>query len=195
MKIVSTAPLLALALTGLAAASFAAPTKYNVDPNHTYPSFEADHMGGLSTLRGKFNASSGTIVLDREAQSGSIEVNVDTSSIDFGHDKLNAHAKSADMFDVAKYPTATYVGKLTKFSQGVPTEAEGTLTLRGVAKPVTLKIDRFLCKPHPMLKKEVCGANAVATLNREDFGIAYGKQYGFDMGVKLAIQVEALKAE
>jgi polyisoprenoid-binding protein YceI len=192
MKIVSATPLIVLAL---ASASMAAPTKYNIDPNHTYPSFEADHMGGLSILRGKFNTSSGTIVLDREAQSGSIEVNVDTASIDFGHDKLNAHAKSADMFDVAKYPTATYVGKLTKFSGGAPTEAEGTLTLHGVAKPVTLKIDRFLCKPNPMNKKEVCGANAVATLNREDFGISYGKQYGFDMGVKLAIGVEAVKAD
>ncbi|MGH8189069.1 MAG: YceI family protein [Steroidobacteraceae bacterium] len=192
MKIVSTTPLVLLALAG---AAIAAPTKYSIDPNHTYPSFEADHMGGLSTLRGKFNASSGTIVLDREAHSGSIEVNVDTASIDFGHDKLNAHAKSADMFDVAKYPTATYVGKLTKFANGAPTEAEGTLTLHGVAKPVTLKIDRFLCKPHPMTKKEVCGANAVATLNRDDFGISYGKQYGFDMGVKLAIEVEAAKAD
>jgi polyisoprenoid-binding protein YceI len=190
MKIVSTTPLLVLAVAG---AAIAAPSKYNIDPDHTYPSFEADHMGGLSTLRGKFNSSSGTIVLDREAQTGSIEVNVATNSIDFGHDKLNAHAKSADMFDVAKYPTATYVGKLTKFSGGAPTEAEGTLTLHGVSKPVTLKIDRFLCKPHPMRKKEVCGANAVAKLNREDFGISYGKQYGFDMGVTLAVQVEALK--
>ena len=192
MKIVSATPLFLLALAG---ASIAAPTKYSIDPNHTYPSFEADHMGGLSTLRGKFNKSSGTIVLDREGQTGSIEVNVETDSIDFGHDKLNAHAKSADMFDVAKHPTATYVGKLTKFANGAPTEAEGTLTLHGVAKPVTLKIDRFLCKPHPMNKKEVCGANAVASLNRDDFGISYGKQYGFDMDVKLAIEVEAVKAD
>jgi polyisoprenoid-binding protein YceI len=176
-----------------AGAATAAPVKYAIDPNHTYPSFEADHMGGLSTLRGKFNSSSGSIVLDREAQSGTLEVKIDTASLDFGHDKLNEHAKSADMFDVQKFPTATYSGKLVKFSGGAPTEVEGTLTLHGVTKPVTLKIDRFLCKQHPMAKKEVCGANATATLNRADFGIDYGKQYGFNMDTKLAIAVEALK--
>jgi polyisoprenoid-binding protein YceI len=178
-----------------AGTALAAPVKYTIDPSHTYPSFEADHMGGLSTLRGKFNSSSGTIVLDREAGSGSIDVTVDVSSLDFGHDKLNEHAKSPDMFDVKKFPTATYTGKLVKFANGAPTEAEGTLTLHGVSKPVTLKIDRFLCKQHPMSKKEVCGANAVASLNRDDFGVSYGKQYGFNMETKLAIEVEAGKAE
>lgn len=99
MKIAFATPLLVLVAAG---ASLAAPVKYDIDPGHTYPSFEADHMGGLSTFRGKFNTTSGTIVLDRAAETGSIEVNVDTGSIDFGHDELNAHAKSADMFDVAK---------------------------------------------------------------------------------------------
>lgn len=184
----------AIATAVLAAgAAVAAPVKYAIDPNHTYPSFEADHMGGLSILRGKFNATAGTIVLDRDAQAGSIDVTVDTTSLDFGHDKLNDHAKSPDMFDVKKFPTASYAGKLVKFANGAPTEAEGTLTLRGVSKPVTLKVDRFLCKQHPMAKKEVCGANATATINREDFGIGYGKEYGFNMDVKLAIEVEALK--
>jgi polyisoprenoid-binding protein YceI len=191
MKITAAMLTIVMAVTS----ATAAPVKYTIDPDHTYPSFEADHMGGLSTLRGKFNSSKGTIVLDREAQTGSVEVMVDTASLDFGHDKLNEHAKSPDMFDVKKFPTATYTGKLVRFVNGAPTEAEGTFTLRGVTKPVTLKIDRFLCKPHPMLKKEACGANATATLNREDFGITYGKQYGFDMEVKLAIEVEALKAQ
>jgi polyisoprenoid-binding protein YceI len=178
-----------------AGTALAAPVKYKIDSDHTYPSFEADHMGGLSTLRGKFNSSSGSIVLDREAQSGTLEVTVDAASLDFGHDKLNEHAKGPDMFDVKKFPTATYSGKLVKFSNGAPTEVEGTLTLHGVSKPLTLKIDRFLCKPHPMNKREVCGANATATLNRDDFGVSYGKQYGFNMETKLEIEVEALKAE
>jgi len=171
----------------------AAPVKYTIDPNHTYPSFEADHFGGLSTWRGKFNSTSGTIVLDREAGTGSLDVKIDTASIDFGHEKLNEHAKSADMFDVEKYPEATYTGKLTKFVNGAPTEVEGSLTLKGVSKPVKLTIDRFLCKPNPMNKKEVCGANATARINREDFGIDYGKPYGFDMTTVLHIQVEAIR--
>ncbi len=108
------------------------------------------------------------------------------SSIDFGMPKLNEHAKSAEIFDVAKYPTATYTGKFTKFNGAAPTEAEGTLTMHGVTKPVTLKIDSFLCKPNPMSKKEVCGADASATFNRADFGVNFGDKYGFKQEVTAA---------
>ena len=178
-------------------AAVAAPVKYTIDSNHTYPSLEADHFGGLSTWRGKFNKTSGSIVLDTQAGSGTVDVTVDTTSIDLGHDKLNDHVKSdAAMLDVQKYPTATYTGKLTKFVDGKPTEVDGTLTLHGVTKPLTLKIDQFGCRPHPMQKgKEVCGANATGSLDRGAFGVDWGKNYGFKMDTKLAIQVEALKAE
>lgn len=186
---------LATAASLAAGAALAAPATYNIDPGHTYPSFEADHMGGLSKLRGKFNSSSGKIVLDKEGKTGTVEINVDTSSLDFGHDKLNDHAKGADMFDVAKFPTATYKGKITKFDGAAPKEVQGELTLKGVTKPVTLTVGSFLCKMHPMQKKEVCGADASGSFNRADFGIDYGKNFGFDMNVKLAIEVEALKAE
>ena len=186
------------AFVGLAlasAAALAAPVQYNIDPGHTYPSFEADHMGGLSILRGKFNATSGTISVDKEAQTGTVDIKIDMTSLDFGHDKLNAHAKNPDMFDVEKYPTATYTGKLVKFKAGAPTEVDGTLEMHGVKKPVKLTINKFMCKPHPMAKKEVCGADASGTINRDEFGVGYGKQMGFDMNVKLLISVEALKAD
>jgi polyisoprenoid-binding protein YceI len=103
---------------------------------------------------------------------------------------MDEHAKSADLFDAAKYPTATYSGKFTKFNGTAPTEAQGTLTLHGVTKPVTLVINSFMCKLTPMTKKEVCGADASASFDRSDFGMSYGDQYGFRMGVKLEIQVE-----
>lgn len=181
--------------TLIALPALAAPVTYNVDPNHTYPSFAADHFGGLSVWRGKFDSSSGKVVLDKEAGTGTVSIVVNTNSINFGHEKLNEHSKSAEMFDVAKFPTATYEGKLAKFKAGAPTEIDGTLTLHGVTKPVTLKIDKFLCKPNPMIKKDVCGADATASIDRADFGIDYGKAYGFDMSVKLQIQVEAVKAD
>jgi polyisoprenoid-binding protein YceI len=184
--------LLLAAIVGSSAA-LAAPVTYTIDSSHTYPSFEADHLGGLSIWRGKFNSSSGTIVLDREAKTGSIEVKIDMDSVDFGFDRMNTHAKSPDMLDVAKYPTATYTGKLGNFKDGAPTEAEGTLTMHGVTKPVKLTINKFLCKQHPMNKKDMCGADASATLNREDFGISYGKQLGFNMDVNLKIAVEGVK--
>ena len=178
----------------IGASAFAAPVTYTLDPAHTYPSFAADHFGGLSVWRGKFNTTSGKVVYDKDAKSGSIEVTVDMSSINFGMPKLDEHAKSAEMFDVAKFPTATYSGKFTKFNGASPTEAEGTLTMHGVTKPVTLKIDSFLCKQNPMSKKEVCGADATATVNRADFGVNYGDKYGFKQEVKLQIQVEGSPA-
>jgi polyisoprenoid-binding protein YceI len=183
---------LPVAVASLAVGSaLAAPVTYQVDPAHTYPSFEADHFGGMSVWRGKFDSSSGTIVLDRAAGTGTIEITVDTSSIDFGNPKLNEHAKSGEMFDVQKYPTAVYKGTLTNFKNGAPTEAHGELTLHGVTKPLNLTINSFVCKTTPMSKKERCGADASATLNRADFGINFGDKYGFNMQVKLAIQVEA----
>jgi polyisoprenoid-binding protein YceI len=184
------ASMAALASTG----AFAVPVTYDLDPAHTYPSFEADHMGGLSVWRGKFDKSSGKVVYDKDAKSGTIEVTVDMSSVDFGMPKLNEHAKSAEIFDVAKFPTATFSGKFTKFNGASPAEAQGTLTMHGVTKPVTLTINSFVCKPSPMTKKEVCGADASAMFNRSDFGVNFGDKYGFKQEVKLQIQVEGSPA-
>jgi polyisoprenoid-binding protein YceI len=181
-------------LAYVAGSALAAPVTYQIDPNHTYPSFEADHLGGLSVWRGKFDKSSGTIVLDKEKTTGTVDVTVDAASIDFGHQKLNEHAKSPEMFDVSKFPTATYKGTLAKFSNGAPTEVQGELTLHGVTKPVTLTINQFRCMMNPMIKKEVCGADASGTFNRSDFGVSYGDSYGFKQEVKLAIQIEGVRA-
>jgi polyisoprenoid-binding protein YceI len=178
----------------LNASAFAAPVTYVLDPKHTFPSFAADHMGGLSVWRGKFTDTSGKVVYDKDAKSGSIEVTVVMSSVDFGLPKLDEHAKSPEIFDVAKFPTATFSGQFTQFNGATPTEAAGTLTLHGITKPLTLKINSFMCKPNPMTKKEVCGADASATFNRSDFGITYGDAYGFKMWVKLEIQVEGSPA-
>lgn len=184
----------ATVFTAITATAFAAPVTYVIDPKHTYPSFAADHMGGLSVWRGKFTETSGKVVYDKDAKTGSIDVTVNVGSIDFGNAKLDEHAKSAEIFDAAKYPTATYVGKLTKWNGSSPTEAEGTFTLHGVSKPLTLKINSFMCKPNPMTKKEVCGADASASFDRSDYGITFGQAYGFQMWVKLDIQVEASPA-
>ncbi|HEY0802305.1 MAG TPA: YceI family protein [Steroidobacteraceae bacterium] len=176
------------------ASAFAAPVTYTLDPQHTYPSFEADHFGGLSVWRGKFDATSGKVVYDKDAKSGSLEVTIDMSSVDFGMPKLNEHAKSPEIFDAAKFPTAKFSGKFTKFNGATPTEAQGTLTMHGVTKPVSLTINSFKCMQNPMSKKEVCGADASATINRADFGVNYGEKYGFKQDVKLAIQVEGSPA-
>ncbi|MGH8085670.1 MAG: YceI family protein [Lysobacter sp.] len=194
-KILSRTALIAL-LACAPATAMAATEHYTIDPEHTFPSFEADHMG-ISIWRGKFNTTRGKVTLDKAADTGTVtdgtvDITVDLASVDFGHDKLNEYAKGPDLFDVAKYPQATYRGTLAGFEDGRPTRLVGELTLHGVTRPVELDITLFNCVPHPMLKREQCGADAHGTIERDDFGIDAGKEYGFDMTVTLRIQVEAL---
>ena len=183
--------LISLLAAGVASTSALAADTYTVDPNHTYPSFEADHMG-ISVWRGKFTKTSGTITLDRAAKTGTIDITIDASSIDFGHAKLNDHVKSAEVLDAQKFPTAVYKGTSIKFDGDKPVAIEGELTLHGVTKPVQLQINKFACVQNPMLKREVCGADASATFNRADFGVSFGVPR-FSPEIKLAIQVEAIK--
>ena len=179
------------AVSSLGAGAAIAADTYKIEPNHTYPSFEADHMG-ISVWRGKFNKTDGTVTLDRKAKTGTLDITVYIDSIDFGHDKMNDHAKKEDIFNVAKFPTSTFKAKSIKFTGDVPTSAEGDFTLHGVTKPLTMTINKFKCINHPMLKREVCGADVTGTFQRSDFGINFGLPR-FSPEVKLAIQVEAVK--
>ncbi len=187
--------LLCLSLLLGAAVAHAAPQTYTIAPTHTYPSFEADHMGGMSVWRGKFRSSSGTVTLDTAAQTGDVDITVDPASIDFGMDALDTEAKGPDLFDVARYPTATYRGKLAQFRNGAPTAVIGQFTLHGVTRPLNLTIRSFKCGLNPLTRKQTCGADAIATFDRADYGMDYGRAYGFKMAVNLAIQVEATKAD
>lgn len=183
--------LISLFAVGTVVSTAWAADTYTIDPSHTYPSFEADHMG-ISVLRGKFTKTSGFITLDRVAKTGTVDIIIDASSIDFGHAKLNDHVKSAEVFDVARFPSATYKGTAIKFDGDTPVAVDGQLTLHGITKPLQLTINKLTCLQHPMLKREVCGADASATFNRADFGITYGTPR-FSPEVKLAIEVEAIK--
>jgi polyisoprenoid-binding protein YceI len=182
-----TAILIALAALPAAAES----VTYEIDPAHTFPSFEADHMG-MSVFRGKFNRSSGQVTLDKAAGTGTLAVEIDLASIDFGQDDLNALMAKPEYFDTARHPQARYTGRLAGFVNGEPTQVVGELTLRGVTRPLTLQIEAFKCMPHPIFKRDWCGADAHATFDRAAFGIDAGKDYGFDMDVVLRIQVEAV---
>jgi polyisoprenoid-binding protein YceI len=191
----TTSPLLAAALAVFSTAiAQAAPVTYQIDPHHTFPSFEADHMG-ISVWRGKLNKSSGTVSFDKATGSGSIDIAVDLASIDFGHDQLNGWARGKDFFDVKKHPKALYKGRFDGGSNGVPAQVLGELTLHGVTRPVVLKINSLKCVPHPLHKRELCGADAEASFNRDEFGLGVGKEYGFKMDVTLRIQVEAVAAQ
>jgi polyisoprenoid-binding protein YceI len=184
--------LTAALLAGTALPAIAAPESYTVDPAHTYPSLEFSHMG-MSVWRGKFNKSSGKIVLDRAAKTGTVDVTIDVGSINFGLAAMDEKARSDDFFNVEKYPTATYKGTI-KFAGDKPKSVEGSITLMGVTKPVSLSINIFNCMPHPMLKREFCGADAEAEMNWGEYGMKMSQYGKGDAGkVRLRIQVEALK--
>jgi polyisoprenoid-binding protein YceI len=186
--------MLATALFGALVPASATAGSYTVDPRHTYPSIEFSHMG-ISVWRGKFNRTTGKITLDRVAKSGTVDVMVDVASINFGLDAMDEKARSDDFFDAARYPTVTYKGKI-KFSGDLPASVEGQVTIRGVTRPIVLNIHLFNCIPHPMLKREVCGADAEGELNWSEYGMKMS-QYGQGAAgkVRLRIQVEAIKDE
>lgn len=181
------------ALLALASAGASAQV-YNIEPGHTYPSFEADHMG-LSFWRGKFTKSSGKVVLDRGSKTGgSIEIAIDASTVDFGHAKMNEKARGDEIFNVAKFPTITYRSTALKFDGDRLVGVDGEMTMLGITKPLALNVTHFKCIIHPMLKREVCGADAHGRFDRSDFGMNIGLPR-FSPEIKLAIQVEAVKAD
>ena len=166
--------------------------RYQIDPDHTYPSFEADHLGGLSKWRGKINATKGVITIDNDHLKGTVEIKIDMKTQDFGHEKMNERARKKDLFYVEKYPYAFYSGTLI-FEDKAPKEISGILTLRGVSKPLDISIEEYKCIFHPIRLKRACGADAYASLKRDDYGIGYGKVFGFKMGVDLRISIEGIR--
>ena len=184
--------LLGIAFGALAGGAMAAPANYTIDPNHTYPTFEADHMG-VSFWRGKINSSSGKITLDKAAGTGTVEVTIDIASINFGLAAMDEKARSEDFFDAARFPVASYKGTL-RFDGDKPVAVDGYVTIRGVTRPANLRVNLFGCIPHPMLKREVCGADAEGELNWSQYGMKMSQYGQGDAGkVRLRIQVEAIK--
>ena len=175
----------------IAATGAQAADSYTIDSRHTYPVFEVNHLG-FSTQRGRFNKSAGKIVVDTAAKSGSVDLTIETASIDMGLEKWDEHMRSPDFFDVAKHPTMTFKSSKLKFDGDKIVGADGDFTLLGVTKPMSLALSGFRCGEHPMLKKTVCGLDASATIKRSDFGMKYGvPAIGDD--VKLIVPVEAIK--
>jgi polyisoprenoid-binding protein YceI len=182
---------IALVSATLATSALAAPESYTVDPRHTWPVFEISHFG-FSTQRGRFNKTSGKIVLDRAAKSGTVDLAIDTTSIDMGLDKWDEHLKSDEFFNVAKFPTMTFKSTKLVFEGDKVVGAEGDFTLLGVTKPVKLAVSGFRCGPNPVAKKDACGADISTTIKRSQFGMTkFAPNVGDD--VKIVVPVEAFK--
>jgi polyisoprenoid-binding protein YceI len=184
---------LVIAAAALAAtAAQAQPVTYAVEPTHTFVTFEIGHFG-TSTNRGRWDRKEGSITLDRAAKTGRAEITIDMTSINSGVPQFDKHLQSADFFDVAKNPTAKFVGDRFVFNGDKLAEVGGTLTLVGKTNPVTLKATNFNCYMNPMLKREVCGGDFETTIQRTQWGIGYGLPAVAPDNVRLVIQVEAVR--
>lgn len=180
---------LAVVFTCLCAAANAADT-YSIDPNHTHATFSFLHLG-FSTFKGKIPARSGTIVLDRERKTGSVDVVFNVEAIATGVSEFDEHLRGKDFFQVDQHPTATFKSTKVAFRNDEPSAVTGNLTIKGVSKPVTLQVTSFNCGQHPMQKMPACGANASTTIKRSDFGLDYAVPLVRDE-IGLEIEVEAI---
>ena len=171
---------------------------YKIDPIHSFPHFGIDHFG-VSTIWGRFDKMSGTFMIDRSAKKASVELAIETASVTTGDTDKGSrprtrddHLRQADIFNVAEFPRMTYKSTNVKFNGDAPSEIEGQLTMLGVTKPVTMKIDRWTCKDNPVSKRPMCGGNASGSFKRTDFGMKYGvPAIGDD--VRLWVSIEGYK--
>jgi len=181
----------AVALAAIASSATAAPETYNVDPTHSFPRFSYNHLG-FSTQLSKFNKVTGTVTLDKAAKAGAVDVTIDMKSVETGSTVFNGHIQGEDFLDTAKFPTATFKSTKVNFAGDKPDTIEGNLTIKGVTKPVTLKVTHFVSTQHPMMKRDAIGADATTTIKRTEFNAGkYAPNVGDE--VTITISLEALK--
>ena len=171
----------------------AAEESYVIDPTHSQPIFEVQHLGGFSTQRGSFGKMSGKIMLDRAAKKGAIDITIDTTSIRTFSERLDVQMKGEDFFNVAKYPTMTFQSTNVAFDGDRVVGAEGELTMLGVTKPVSLKVVNFVCGEHPFNKNSMCGAEATATIKRSEWGMKAGIPKAVSDEVRINLPLETYK--
>ena len=184
--------LLAVAAATTLAAGAAQAANYAIDPTHTFVTFEIGHFGA-STNRGRFDKKQGAVEFDRAAKTGTVDITIDTTSVNSGTPQFDKHLQSADLFDTAKHPTIKFVSDKFSFNGDKVSEVTGQLTLLGKTAPVTLKATQFNCYDSPMLKREVCGGDFETTIDRTQWGMNYGVEWGFPKNVRLVVQIEAVK--
>jgi polyisoprenoid-binding protein YceI len=183
---------LAAALLAASLAAQAEPATYGVDPTHTFVTYEIGHFG-TSTNRGRFQAKEGTVQFDKAARSGKVDVSFDVAAVNSGVPALDKHLQSPDFFNVAQFPTIRFSADKFGFNGDKVAEVSGNLTMLGKTHPVTLKASNFNCYQNPMLKREVCGGDFETTIDRSQWGINWGLNFGFPSAVHLLVQVEAVK--
>ena len=183
--------IVAAAVVAVAGPALGEEENYRIDPLHTATTFSVTHLG-LSQQRGSFGKTTGTVVLDRAAKKGSIDVAVDASTITSGSPPRENLLKGEDYFNIAQYPMITFKSTNLKFNGDDVVGAEGELMMRGVTRPVTLAVSDFKCAIHPSTKKPVCGAEISASVKRTEFGMTKNLASTADE-VRIAVAVEAIQ--
>lgn len=182
---------LAIALVALPAFAFAADT-WNLDPAHTQVAFSVKHLM-ISTVRGEFTRTAGKVVLDEaDITRSTVEATIDIASINTREEKRDAHLKSPEFFDVAKFPTMTFKStKVVKHGGGL--KVTGDLTMHGVTRPVVLDVTgptKEIKDPWGLARR---GVSATAKVNRKDFGVSYGPDAVVSDMVTITIDAELVK--
>jgi polyisoprenoid-binding protein YceI len=183
---------LTLIAAALLSAGAAQAANYTIDPTHTFATFEISHFGA-SINRARFDKKEGTIEFDRAAKTGKVDISLDMTSVNSGTAAFDKHLQSADIFNAAQFPKARFVSDKFVFNGDKVSEVQGQLTLLGKTQPVSFKANQFACYESPMLKREVCGGDFEATIDRAAFGVNYGIDWGFPKNVRIVLQVEAVK--
>jgi polyisoprenoid-binding protein YceI len=165
--------------------------RYIIDPTHTFVNYEMGHYG-TTTNRGRFSTKDGVVRMDSTGENGKIDITMDMTSINTGVDLLNRHVQSKDFLNVADFPTGRFVADKIVVASDKVQEVDGALTLLGQTRPVVLKASRFNCYMSPLLNRQVCGGDFETTIQRSDWGITWGINFGFEDKVRLLVQVEAI---
>jgi polyisoprenoid-binding protein YceI len=166
----------------------AAPEMFQVEPEASSAQFAVTHFG-VFTQHGRFGGTQGTIVLDAEQRSGSIDLVIDATSINTGWHARDAWLRGEEMFDVAHYPVVQFRSTKLVFDQARLTGIAGLLTLHGVTRPIELKVERIECGGETGKGRD-CGAGAVSTIRRSQFGMDYALGLVSDE-VELSLQITA----
>ncbi len=182
----------ALAVAALLSVGAAQAADYAIDPTHTFVTFEIGHFG-TTTNRGRFDKKEGAVQFDRAAKTGKVDITFDVASVNSGTAMFDKHLQSAEILNAAQHPKARFVSDKFVFNGDKVAEVQGQFTLTGKTAPLTLKANQFNCYDNPMLKREVCGGDFEATLDRTVHGVNYGVDWGFPKNVRLVVQVEAIK--
>jgi polyisoprenoid-binding protein YceI len=171
------------------------PSTWNIDPVHSAAEFKVKHMM-ISNVKGKFTGLAGVLNLDEaDLTKSSIEASIPINTITTGEDQRDGHLKSADFFDVEKFPAMTFKSSKVTPASGGEFTVTGDLTLHGVSKAVTFVVEGLSQPAKDPWGNLRIGLSATAKINRKDFGLTWnsaletgGVLVGEDIAITLDVE-------